>query len=74
LFSAGRAENKNIHPRGKNKSLPLFQINIPLKSFEFFSFAVPSTAKEIIFNSAPFASQAKRAVELYKKYVIELTN
>ncbi len=34
---------------------------------ELFSFAVPSTAKEIIFNSAAFASQAKRAVKQYKK-------
>lgn len=41
---------------------------------EPFSFAVPSTAKEIIFNSAAFATQAKRAVKQYKKYVIELTN
>jgi len=34
---------------------------------ELFSFAVLSTAKEIIFNSAAFASQAKRAVKQYKK-------
>jgi len=32
-----------------------------------FSFAVPSTAKEILFNSAAFASQAKRALKQYKK-------
>jgi len=30
--------------------------------------------KEILFNSAAFASQAKRAVKQYKKYVIEFTN
>jgi hypothetical protein len=41
---------------------------------ELFSFAVPSTAKEIIFYFAAFASQAKRAVRQYKKSVIELTN
>jgi len=35
--------------------------------FELFSFAVPSTAKEKIFNSAIFASQAERAVKQYKK-------
>jgi hypothetical protein len=39
-----------------------------------FSFAVPSTAKEIIFNFAAFASQAKRAVKQLKKTVIELAN
>ena len=34
---------------------------------ELFSFAVPSTAKEIIFHSAALASQAQRAVKQYKK-------
>ena len=48
--------------------------NITIIKLELFSFAVLSTAKEIIFNSAAFASQAKRAVKQYKKYVIELTN
>jgi hypothetical protein len=53
LFSAGRAENKNIHPRGKNKSLPLFQINIPLKIFEFFSFASPQRQKKYYLTLRP---------------------
>jgi hypothetical protein len=52
----------------------VFQYNITVIELELFSFSgapVPlnagSTAKEIIFNSASFASQAKRAVKQYKK-------
>jgi hypothetical protein len=58
----------------------VFQYNIIFIKLELFSFAVApvplqagSTAKEIIFHSAAFASQAKRAVKQYKKYVIEFT-
>jgi len=49
------------------KELLVFQYNMTFIKFELFSFAVPSTAKEIIFNSAAFAPQAKRAVKQYKK-------
>jgi len=52
-----------MHPCGIQKLLPEFQYNITIIKLELFSFAVPSTAKEIIFNSAAFASQAKRAVK-----------
>jgi hypothetical protein len=38
-------------------------INFVFKKLGLFSFAVLSTAKEIIFNSAIFASGAKRAVK-----------
>jgi hypothetical protein len=56
-----------MHLFGIKKELLVFQYNINFIKFELFSFAVPSTAKEIIFNSAAFASQAKRAVKQYKK-------
>jgi hypothetical protein len=50
------------------KTTPIvFQYNITVIKIEPFSFAVSSTAKEIIFNPAAFASQAKRAVKQYKK-------
>jgi hypothetical protein len=56
LLSAERAENKNMHPCGIKKELLVFQYNITFIKLELFSFAVLSTAKEIIFNSAAFAS------------------
>jgi hypothetical protein len=74
LLSAERAESKNIHPCGVKELLTEFQYNVTIIKFGMFSFAVPSTAKETIFNSATFASQAKRPVKQYEKYVIELAN
>ena len=66
--------SENMHPCGIEKKPPEFHYNNTIVRLELFSFAVPSTAKEIIFISALFASQAKRAVKQYIKYVIELTN
>jgi len=56
-FHRARApESKNMHPCGIKKYPFVFQYNITFIKVEWFSFAVPSTAKEIIFNSAAFAS------------------
>jgi len=51
-----------MHPCGTKKELLVFQYNIDFIKLELFSFAIPSTAKEIIFNYAAFASQAKPRV------------
>jgi hypothetical protein len=59
---------------GLRNNLLKFQYSFTITNFELFSFAVPSTAKEIIFNFSAFAPREKRAVEHYEKYVIELTN
>jgi hypothetical protein len=67
LLSAERTESKDVHPCVIKKYISVFNDNVTSIKIELFSFAVPSTAKEIIFNSAAFASQAKRAVKQYKK-------
>jgi hypothetical protein len=67
LLSAERAESKNQQPCGAfnfccRLNASLYFLFIQKK--DNFSFAVLSTAKEIIIISAYFAARAKRAVNL----------
>jgi hypothetical protein len=66
LLSAERPESKNASLCDKEITTCI-SIYYYLYKDELFYFAVPSTVKEIIFNSAAFGSQAKRAVKQDKK-------